>query len=465
MEQSAGCGKRSGLLVALSAVWLLVPAAAAAQATGSVRGRVVEESSQRPLAGVQISVQGTGRGGLTRPDGEYLIQDVPVGAQTVRADIIGYRTMEQAVTVAAAAIATADFVLAPQAIDLGELVVTGTPGAVTRRTLGNSITKIDAAEVADRTTISSVAELLTARAPGVQILANSGTPGAAVDIRVRGAGSFIGNQPVVFIDGVRVNTDDLGSFGASGAGLTSYASQATSAFDLINPQDIESIEVIKGPAAATLYGAEAAGGVIQIITKRGTLGSRPLRFDVRMEQGLNEWEIDIPQNFTVCTQTKLGEEDEAGDPIWPGCQGLAPGSLLTDNPMRRDPDALRTGGVQRITVSGRGGGENISYYVAATRDREQGVFNNSFNNRVSLRANFSATPNDKIDFNVSSAYVRGDLRLPLGDESAQAMLLSASRGRPGRVPPAGDSARDGWYTVNADMANAYDNTTRSDRFT
>lgn len=450
----------------LSAVLLAVWAqTAAAQATGTIRGTVVESGTQRPLAGVQVFIPGTDRGGLSNAAGEFLLLNIPAGVLELRTSMIGYAAVQQGVTVTSGGVARVDLVLTPVAINLDELVVTGTPGAVSKRTLGNSLTTIDAAAVAQQTAISNTMELLQAKAPGVQILANSGTPGAAAEIRIRGASSFIGNAPVVYVDGIRYGIGDLGNFAPSGASTTSYTAQSTSALDLINPQDIESIEVVKGPAAATLYGAEAAGGVIQIITKKGARGAQPLRFDVKAEQAWNDWALEIPTNYTVCTTAKLAERDAAGAAVWPGCQGQSAGSILTDNPMRRDPLALRTGQVQRLSVTARGGSDRISYYVAAQRDGEDGVFHNSYNDRTSLRANFIMGPTDWLDFQLNTSYVQGDLRLPLGDESAQALLLSGARGRPGRVPPVGDPERDGWFSTNAKMANAYNNTATSDRFT
>lgn len=450
------------LCMGLLAAWA---EAASAQATGTIRGTVVESGTRRPVAGVQVLIPGTDRGGLSNAAGEFMVLNVPVGEAQLRTSMIGYAQAQQNITVTAGEVARVELVLTPVAINLDELVVTGTPGAVAKRTLGNSLTTIDAAAVAQQTSISNTVELLQAKAPGVQILANSGTPGAASDIRIRGASSFIGNAPVVYVDGIRYHTGSLGNFAPSGASTTSFTAQATSALDLINPQDIESIEVVKGPAAATLYGAEAAGGVIQIITKKGARGSQPLRFDVKLEQAWNDWNLEIPTNHTVCTTARLAERDAAGAAVWPGCQGKSAGTVLTDNPMRRDPQALRTGQVQRLSVTARGGSDRIAYYVSAQRDGENGVYRNSYDNRYSLRANFNMNPTDWLDFQLTSSFVKGDLRLPLGDESEQALLLSAARGRPGRVPPAGDARRDGWYSTSPAMANDYNNTASSDRFT
>lgn len=461
------------LLVAAAAAMVgTTTGVAAAQATGNIRGKVVEATTQLPLSGVQVFVVGTGRGALTNAAGDFLLLNVPAGQHTVRTEMIGYAPAERTVTVTAGQSTVAGFELTVRAINLDAIVVTGTAGAVSKRTLGNAITTVNAAEVTKDVTVTNLTELLQARSPGVQILPNSGVPGAAADIRIRGASSFGDNRPVVYVDGIRYNIDDLGSFTPSGAGTTSYSGQTTSALSLISPEDIESIEVIKGPAAATLYGADAAGGVIQIITKKGARGEQRARWDLKFEQGQNEWALDIPDNYTMCDAAKRSAFDRQGNPTWPGCQNVPEGTVLRDNPLRRDPLALRTGTAQRLTLSVRGGGERYSYYIAGDKTLDEGVFYTSFDDRKSVRANFHFAPSEKLDFQINTSYLRDELRLPIGDESAQGLLLSAFRGKPGRVPPGGwcegqfcKPRSDGWAFTNPEEANEYNNRTEADRMT
>jgi TonB-dependent starch-binding outer membrane protein SusC len=464
MRITCNASARSLLRLVIAATLVVVTSGSlAAQRTGTIQGRIVEAGTQRPLQGGQVTLVGTNRGVLTNATGEFLIPGVPAGEHRVRVQYLGYATSELTVTVQPDQSVRADFRLTQSAVALDAIVVTGTAGATSRRTLGNSITSVDAAAITERTAITNLTELLQAKSPGVQLLTNSGTLGAATEIRIRGAGSLTNTRPVVFIDGVRYNTDDLGSFTPSGAGATSFSGQTTSAFNFINPNDIESIEVVKGPAAATLYGAEAANGVIQIITKKGRRGEQSTRWDIRTEYGENDWAINIPDNYTTCTAALIAEMDAGGNPVWPGCQGVSAGTVLRDNPLRRDPVALRTGSVLRSSVSARGGGERYSFYFAGDLTNEDGIFHNNFSDRKSVRANFTINPNEWLDVFVTSAYARGDLRLPVGDEAAQGMLLSALRGRPGRVTV--NPLNSGWATTRAEQANAYNNTTRSDRLT
>src|SRR5690606_5926918 len=292
--------------------------------------------------------------------------------------------------------------------------VAGTAGAVERRPVGNAITQIDVSELTETNSIMTVAEILQAKSPGVTILPGSGASGTAGEIRIRGASSLSGYQPVVFVDGVRYNISDLGGFSATGGGTLGLAqsSQVTSALNWLNPNDIESIEVIKGPAASTLYGAEAANGVIQIITKKGTRGQQGLQWTVSAERGQNEWHLDTPDNYTTCDAAKQAATVSVTDlsPLWPGCQGVPENSIITQNPMMDDPRALRTGDLSRLSMSVRGGGDRYSLYLSGDRDVDQGVFFNNDVNRTSVRTNFFFQANDKADFAVNVNWQDGRIR-------------------------------------------------------
>jgi hypothetical protein len=168
-----------------------------AQATGTVRGTVVEAGTQRPLQGARIAIEGTSAAALTNAAGEYTIQGVPAGPVRLQVQLLGYRTTTGTATVGNGVTARADFALSVEAVGLDQIVVTGTAGAVSRRSVGNAIVKLDAEEITAKTTVSNVAEILQSRTPGVQILSNAGTPGAAPDIRVRGAGSLTAVRPII----------------------------------------------------------------------------------------------------------------------------------------------------------------------------------------------------------------------------------------------------------------------------
>lgn len=459
--RAARCFGGAFLLVAV------VGATAPAQSTGTVRGRVVDPTSY-PISDVTIGVSGSTLAARTNASGEFSLTNVPSGPQTLTARRIGYGRASLSVDVPAGAEARADFQLVQAAAKLEEFVVTGTAGSAERRTIGNSITTVDVAGLTSKTSITSVTEALQGKTPGLVVMPGSGMPGTAPEIRIRGASSTIGYKPVFFIDGVRYNIEDMGGFAATGGGTLGLAqsTQVTTALNNLNPNDIESIEVIKGPAAATLYGADAANGVVQIITKKGARGGG-MRMGFRGEIGQNKWALIPENNYTTCDAAKQAATVSATDlrPLWPGCQGIAVNTVITDNPLARDPRALRVGDVLRHSLNVSGGGDRYTYYVSGDREIEQGPFFNSDNNRSSIRTNFGFSPNDQADLAVNVNYSSGQLRLPIQDESANGLLLSARRGLPGRRSLFTDSLDYGWRTISPAAANRYKNYTASERMT
>ena len=455
--------------VALLAMLVVPIGAAAAQSTGTIRGRVIDASSQRPVPEAQVSVTGTTLGSVANANGDYVITNVPAGQREVTVRRIGYTRQSRTVTVGAGVDTRVEFSMAVSATQLEQMVVTGTGGSAERKTLGNSITTIDVAELTNKASIMNVSEVLQSKTPGVTILPGSGAPGTAGEIRIRGASSLSGYKPVVFIDGIRYNIDDLGQFAPTGAGTAGLAqsTQVTSALNSLNPNDIESIEVIKGPAAATLYGAEAANGVIQIITKKGTRGQQNMQWNFKAERGTNEYYYMPEQNYTFCDAIKdTATIVVAGTRVrtWPGCQGQPWGTVLTDNPLERDDRATRIGDLSRLSLSTRGGGDRYQFYVAGDRDTEQGYYYTSDNNRTSLRSNFGFTPNDKLNVMLNLNWQEGRTRFPIQDESPNSILLSARRGLPGRVPPQGEG-NEGWSTVSPTGSNRYQNYLGTERYT
>ena len=451
------------------------PAPAAAQATvspaapryapaevlaGIVHGTVTESGSGRPLNGAQVSIVGSQRTAVTGAGGEYTLAGVPAGRHLLRASVIGHASAEQTVEVADGQQATANFVLGVAALQLDRLVVTGTAGVASRRTVGNAVTTIDAAEVTDRVVNANVAELLQAKAPGVTILQSSGSPGTASSIRIRGVSSLAASsEPVVYVDGVRILSGAGGSFRnnwqSPAAGQLPGGGQTASALDAINPDDIESIEVIKGPAAATLYGADAANGVIQIITKKGRPGSQALQWDTRVQMGNTDWGLDTRASYTTCDAVRISQPAE-----WPGCAGKPAGTVLRENFLDQ---ALRTGALRNLSLSVRGGGEGYSFFGAVDRDLEEGVFANSMDKRTGARANFAFYPSRAVDFTVSLGYTQSLTSFPSTDNGPN-VLEAAWTYQPGRAPQAGQ-AEYGFAGGKPGDYERYQNQLRGDRVT
>jgi TonB-dependent starch-binding outer membrane protein SusC len=437
---------------------------AAGQGTGAVQGSVMDAATQRPLAGVQIVITGTNRGALTDVRGRFIALQVPAGSHTVVAHIIGYGRAERQVTVRPDETAEVTFELSQRAIELDAVVVTGTPGATRVRALPNAISQVNAAQITAATPVTTVTQLLQARTPGLTIMPASGQVGAASSFRIRGAGSLsAGNHPVVYVDGVRIRSADMGGFG------TNNVTQRTSMLDIMNPDDIESIEVIKGPAATTLYGADAAAGVIQIITKKGHFGQQGIQWDAQVEYGTIDWHLGMRDNYTLCTTA--GELSHTATGIsrinhqnWPGCHDMDPSApwqqrVLVESPLG-DPGVLRSGQQIGYDVSGRGGGDRYSFFVSGGRQEEDGVFHNNWFERTTGRANFSVTPLDVLEVSVTTQYSKTGTRIPLNDNASQGWLRNAWRGRPAFNAP----WEYGWLGLGPEQIAIYNNEDRIERF-
>ncbi|MGH7505802.1 MAG: TonB-dependent receptor plug domain-containing protein, partial [Longimicrobiales bacterium] len=273
-----------------AALLFLVGSGTSASAQQNVRGIVVDASTSQPLAGAQVVIDGTGRGAITGANGRFLFEDVTGTEIPVRVVLIGYRDWTGAVT---PGITDLRIALEQRALALDELIVTGTPGGQQLRSLGNSVAQIEAAELQQIAPAPDLESLLGGQVAGVQVLSGSGEIGGGSNIQIRGARSLaLSGQPLVYIDGVRVNNDNADTGGA--CGVATDCGTPPSRLNDINPDNIASIEVIKGPAASTLYGTEASNGVINIITKKGTRGGPFFTFTMR--QGAN-WLPDPEELF------------------------------------------------------------------------------------------------------------------------------------------------------------------------
>ena len=439
--------------VALALLLAGVARPARAQATGTVRGTVTENVSGQPMAGVQVTITGTRRGAITGDNGRYVITSAPLGAQTVRAQKLGYAASQRLVQLTASDTATTDFKMSAVAVALDQIVVTGTPGATEKRVLGNTVATVDVGDLTNKAPIPNVTELLQGRASGVNVITNSGAVGTSATIRIRGASSLSANtQPVIYIDGMRMQSGVQTSFDNSGA-----SSQATSALDAIDPNDIESMEVIKGPAAATLYGADAASGVIQIITKKGRYGQQSVDWNAKGEAGTIDWALERPKTYWYCTDANI-----ASATLYPECAklGANPSNrMLIDDPFNA-PGALRTGSVQTYSLSARGGTDKYSYFLSGNHDGETGVFYNNYFRRNTGRANSQISLTDRLNVAVNASYARTDAQEPLSDNSSNSILRNAYRDRPSGPWPWEAQFRG----LGPTIANQYDNTVQTERY-
>src|SRR5687768_48310 len=280
-------------VMATAVLGVFVSSPLVAQATGSVRGRVLDRESTQPIVGasVVIAVGGARLGELTANDGMYVVRAVPAGEVLVRALRIGYAPDTIRVQVPAGGEVTADFSLAKVATQL-EAVVTTATGDQSRKEIGNVIASVSVDSLAGRAPVTNITEVLQARTPGVQIIQGSGLTGASPSIRIRGTSSLsLSNEPLIIVDGVRVDN----SAQPTAVGQASVVTTRVNRFGAFNADDIESIDIIKGPSAAALYGTAAANGVLVIKTKRGAAGRT--RWNLYGEAGQVSQPGDFVDNY------------------------------------------------------------------------------------------------------------------------------------------------------------------------
>ena len=238
-----------------------------AQGTGTITGRVIDSASSQGIGSVNIVIMGGQRGTLSRDDGGFTLTGVPAGSYTVRASRIGFRPQTQPATVTAGATVSVSFMMSRQAAVLSEIVVTGY-GTQRREAISGSVATVSA-DQANVGVVTNANQMLEARVAGVQLTQNNGEPGSGVQVRIRGGTSIsASNDPLYVVDGVPLQNEETAP-GAAGVGSIN-AQLGRSPINAINPNDIETITVLKDAAATAIYGSRGANGVVLITTKRGS---------------------------------------------------------------------------------------------------------------------------------------------------------------------------------------------------
>jgi TonB-linked SusC/RagA family outer membrane protein len=262
----------------LALVMLASPALAFGQGGGIIRGRVTDAATNAPLVGVQVRVEGTTLGALTDAEGTFTITGAPAGARVLSTRRLGYAPARANVTVPASGDVSQNFALDKVATTLNDVVVTALGETAARRGLGTSQQTVTGAAVAE-TQRENFVNALQGRVAGVQVTSTSGIPGSSSSITIRGVSSISSsNQPLMIIDGLPMDNKTLNTnvLAADAPGsVTAFNNRGldfTNRAADINPEDIESMTVLKGPEAAALYGIDAANGAIVITTKRGKSG-------------------------------------------------------------------------------------------------------------------------------------------------------------------------------------------------
>jgi TonB-linked SusC/RagA family outer membrane protein len=355
-------------------------AARPVEQTGAVLVRVVDTMTAAPLAGAVVGVKGTDIAVTTNEQGYTAILTVPSGVRVITARHIGYAPAEKEVAIPDSQGVRVELALRMTMSRLQDVVVTAT-GPRRRLELGNDITVIDADSIVASQPVANVTALLEGRVPGLNVQHTSGAPGDPSRLRLRGPGSLTrSNDPIVIVDGVRVYAaqsdprsanlaspaDVLGAYaGKPGA----FGAAAPSPLDQIDPNTIEAIEVLKGPSAATLYGADAANGVIVITTKKGRAG--PPRWNVSAERGLSYVPGDYPEQYF-----RWGHSFSDNAPRWCPVTDFtcAADSLVRFQPLN-DPTLSPLGHGHRtaVTLGVSGGSDALQYAFTGSASEDIGL--------------------------------------------------------------------------------------------
>ncbi len=427
--------------LALFAVAAL-PAFARAQAT--VTGKVT--AAGQPLVDARIIVRGTSLTTTSNSAGEYTLRNVPAGTQSLEMLRVGYRAQNATVTLTAGQSKEVNFATEAAVIQLQEIVTTAT-GQQRRVELGNAIGGVgDVNKRVEESQIKNVADLLVAKAAGVTVLPGNET-GSSPVVRIRGTNSLsLSNAPIYVVDGVRMISSSVGV--ATGGTTTSFLND-------LNPEDIEDIEIVKGPSAATLYGTDAANGVVVITTKKGRAGAT--RWNYFGEGGIVSDRNDYVNQYAVFGKDASGKVTRCVlETI--ATKACTADSVSSFNPMK-DPEIspVGTGHRDQYGMNVSGGSDAVRFYVAGDLQNEIGpvrmpAFARAFLDSVgdparddeiypeafqmqTVRANLNAALTPKFDLSVNSGWVNRNQRLPQTDNNTVSIFATALK-NPGFRPSA-----------------------------
>ncbi len=467
-------------MLAVLGVLLAVVAMPARAQQGAVTGRVTDQSTQQALVGARVTLVGTVLATETNAEGRFTLR-APLGPATLRVNALGYAAATREVTIAAGQPVSVDVALElVSRYRLDEIVVTAT-GQQERREIANSISRVEAGELVPIAPIQNMNDLISARVPGVEVLASPMLGGGA-RVRIRGNNSLsLSNEPVYYIDGVRmqssVNSSSIGIGGTNPSRLND-----------INPEEIESFEVVKGPSASTLYGTDAANGVVVIRTRRGRAGAP--RFNIYTELGIMRDNNQYPTAYrgwmTNPTDTSFAANSRPTNGVQCFLTQVAAGTCAQDSVSRfnlfEDPVASPNGTGYRgqVGLQVSGGTDAVRYFLSGEYEDEIGLlrmpefaygrvlaarqisevpyeqYRPNARRRTSIRANIETNLTPRLDLAVSTGFISSTQRLPQTDNNTTG-LLSNGFGGPGNRDNGNFGYRlftpDGFFseTVNQDI--------------
>jgi iron complex outermembrane receptor protein len=330
--------------------------------TGTITGRVVDSASQQPVPNANVIIMGGQRGTLSREDGAFTLTGVPTGPQTVRASRIGYRPQRQDVVVTEGGTVTVQFTMSRQAAVLSEIVVTGY-GTQRREAISGSVATVNADE-ANVGVVVNANQMLQARVAGVQMTQNSGEPGAGVQVRIRGGTSIsASNDPLYVIDGVPLQNESTSPGAAAVGSINPQLSR--NPLNAINPNDIESITVLKDASATAIYGSRGANGVILITTKRGVRSGGEMEYETYISAASEAKSLGLANG----SEYRAFVQDQVSKGKLPATAASSLGSANTD----WEDAILRTGYSTNHNIAFSGGSAQTQYRASLNYFDQRGI--------------------------------------------------------------------------------------------
>ncbi|WP_028296368.1 SusC/RagA family TonB-linked outer membrane protein [Olivibacter sitiensis] len=346
-----------------------------------IKGIVKDRLDQTPLSGVSVKIDNTVIGTVTNVRGEFELNVSLVPASyTIRYALIGYAAYVDKVQLGSEATINREILLREDVSRMDEVVVTGTAVATSKRELGNAISSVNARDF-ENSAATSIDQALSGKISGAQITQNSGNPAGGISVRLRGTSTVVGSgDPLYIVDGVIINNNstellDLGGY-------------AQNRLVDINPNDVERIEIIKGAAAAAIYGSRASNGVVQIFTKKGKEGKPVITFSTQLRT--NTVRKTLPYN----TYPYIFDNTAADD--------------LSQTAVERydfQSDIFRTGLGTESNVSVAGGTAQTQYYFSGSYMGNQGIIDQTNFKRGGVRLRIDQNLGNKIKVGIGANYV------------------------------------------------------------
>lgn len=348
--------------------------------SADIKGVVLDARTEAALAGVNVYVLGTSIGTATDQDGYFSLQYEPKGDFKLVFDFVGYKNLVQNLS-PQDDLSRLEIRLNEDIFQSETIVVTGIASRTSRDVAEVAVARIPTADYLNATAYQDFSQLITGKVAGVQVTPASGNVGGGFRFFMRAGGGLNGNeQPVIYIDGVRVDDTEVIGYGVGGQGLSVLAN--------LNPEDIEDIQVLKGPAAASTYGTNGSNGVVLITTKRGKTAvgqASDLSIDYKVLSGWNSQSYEYGEDEFVSYKDA--------------------NNLFSD------------GNILQHTVSASGGTNFVKYFASFDRRNEEGIIFGNSMDRKTMRANIDAFPNEKVTLQFATNYAFTKMKRPWNDNN------------------------------------------------